>query len=168
MKKSVLLGAIVALGVVFSGCESTKVTNVQIDQKIKYPTVNVKCKDKGDMRVFNRELEKAINAEVATQGLQRGEDLLIRCGFIEYDEGNRGLRMLAAVGLVMGKGTASAQIVLVDKTGQQVGEFTALSSVSAGVTGGDTDFEEKMAKEIVATVKSKFYNGKLTPKASEK
>lgn len=80
-----------------------------------------------------------------------GDDLVVQCKILHYDEGNRFLRY--TVGFGAGEASVSASIELFNQQDESRGSFDINASLKAGAFGGDasglfTDIAEGVVEKI--------------------
>ena len=117
---------------IFSGC-AARTTNAQIFQpNTSFKTAKAQCGE----GIFSQRLQEEITKQLTLNQIPIGDDLLIICNFIRYDEGNRFGRWLLPG---LGRGNSVAEVVLQDKNGQKVMTFMVYDKISGGMFGGNSD-----------------------------
>lgn len=87
-------------------------------------------------RGFSQRLQEEITKQLILNQIPIGDDLLIICNFIRYDEGNRFGRWLFPE---LGRGDSVAEVVLQDKNGQKVMTFMVYDKINGGIFGKNSD-----------------------------
>lgn len=117
---------------IFSGC-AARTTNAQIFQpNTSFKTAKAQCGE----GIFSQRLQEEITKQLTLNQIPIGDDLLIICNFIRYDEGSRFGRWLLPG---LGRGDSVAEVVLQDKNGQKVMTFMVYDKISGGMFGGNSD-----------------------------
>lgn len=144
---------LVIFAVIFGGCAGAKISQQNLAQsQTKFLNATAKCID-GEI---NKKLEAKINEQLKKQNIAFGDELIISCEILTYDEGNRALRYF--IGFGAGAAKSSALVKLSDKNGKNLGDFSVDASMAMGIFGGDAESVlDGTAYEVVRNIKEKQF-----------
>ena len=127
-------------------------------QNKQYSSVNVHCyydEEEAIFPDFNRRLENYIRTYLEQENVQLGDDLLIRCNYVNFRAGSRAGRYLGAS--YSSRGESDVQVELIDAENNKIDEFRVKSLLMFGFFGGNSeDLFKNSAKKIVERVKTRI------------
>ncbi|MBR4140898.1 MAG: DUF4410 domain-containing protein [Campylobacter sp.] len=115
----------------FSGCNSTKLQQVEFkeDQKI-YTKMQPKCGDSEEEQYLQKQIERFARKKGVL-----GDELLIDCRILNYDEGNRALRYF--IGFGAGQANTIIHTKVINDNNVTIGEFGVEAVLRGGIFGGN-------------------------------
>jgi len=143
---------LIAVGLTACGATLTVMNAPKPTPEASYPTLKIEAAtDTVEIPADARaHFEKRLNEYLfdKNSGFTPGDSLTLRYRFIQYDEGNRALRYL--IGFGAGKGTMTAEITYLDKSGAELGKVAVAGEIMMGFFGGDFDAAISAAAKKIA------------------